>query len=414
VAFLSLHHRSQASPHSASPLKESVSALASEEKAAIAATVSSDQAKAGKKAPKSSSDFSRFLGALSHIGLGKERTRFIQNISILLTAGLSVIDALETIEVETRSKAMKKIIQAIHHDVTNGVPLWRAMDTQNLFAPYELSLIRIGEESGSLSKNMEHLSEQQEKDHALRQKVKMAMIYPSIVLTLTFVITIGLAWFVLPKLVTVLVSLGTKLPLVTRIIIAIANFFQLHGIVAVPLFLVFVFFFVLLCKYTRFKAVAQRVIFRIPGIGTLARQATIARFGVILGSLLRAGVPLVDAIKSLADVTDIVVYKRFYYALAEQIELGNSFGGSFARIKQTKKVLPISVQQLVVTGERSGSLSEMLLKIASIYEKKAEETAHKLPIILEPMLLFFIGGVVGTVAFAIIVPIYSIVGSIGH
>lgn len=366
-----------------------------------------------KKEPKESS-LQNMLKSLGNFGMGKERLRFIENLGILLNAGLTIIDALKTIQMETRSKPMKKVIAAIIADVEKGSALWRAMEAQRFFTPYALALIRIGEEAGSLSKNMEYLAEQQEKDRALRQKVKMAMLYPSIVLTLTIIITLGLAWFVLPKLVGVLLSLNVELPLITRIIIAIADFFQKHGKVAVPLFGLACFFVVLLCKYTRLKGPTQQFIFKIPGIGTLALTATIARFGVILGSLLRAGVPLVDALHSMADVTDTVAYRKFYYKLAAKIEVGDSFAKAFAEIKDTNKILPLSVQQLVVTGEKSGSLSDMLLKIASIYEKKAEETAHKLPIILEPILLFFIGGVVATVAFAIIVPIYSIVGSIGR
>ncbi len=398
-----------------SPLKESVAALKAE------TTVQAASAEKPAEAPvkqlekqKGSGGLAHFAGSIAHFGMGKERTRFIQNLAILLTAGLNVTDALSTILAEVRSKPMRKIIKQIMEEVSNGSPLWRSMDNQHLFAPYELALIRIGEESGALSKNMAHLAEQQEKDHALKQKVKMAMIYPSIVLSLTIVVTLGLAWFVLPKLVGVLLSLHAKLPLVTRIIIWIANFFSAHGSVAVPSFGVACLVIVLLCKYTFLKGPTQTLIFHIPGVGSLASQATIARFGVILGSLLRAGVPLVDSIRSLAEVTDTVSYKKFYFKLAEEVNLGNSFSVSFSHIHGSTKLLPISVQQLVVTGEKSGSLAEMLLKIADIYEKKAEETAHKLPVILEPLLLFFIGGVVGTVAFAIIVPIYSVVGSIGR
>ncbi len=366
------------------------------------------------KKKKAESGFSGFLSSLNHIGLGKECVNFIQNIAILLNAGLNITEALSTIQLETKVKSMKKIIKAIMEDVANGSAFWRAMEKQHLFSPYTLAMIRIGEEAGSLAKNMEYLATQQEKDRSLRQKVKMAMIYPSIVLTLTFIITLGLAWFVLPKLVQVLLSLDAELPLVTRAIIWIANFFSEHGSVAVPLFLLFAVFVVLICKFTALRGPAQQLVFRLPGIGSLARQATIARFGVILGSLLHAGVPLLEALRSLADVTTIVSYQKFYRRLAKEVEMGQSFGKAFHSIRETPSLLPVSVQQLVVTGEKSGSLADMLMKISEIYDKKAEETAHKLPVILEPLLLFFIGGIVGTVAFAIIVPIYSIVGSIGR
>jgi type IV pilus assembly protein PilC len=113
-------------------------------------------------------------------------------------------------------------------------------------------------------------------------------------------------------------------------------------------------------------------------------------------------------------VTDIVSYRKFYFRLQKEIEVGQSFAAAFESLKESKHLLPASVQQLVITGEKSGKISDMLVRIADIYEKKAEAAAERLPVVLEPMLLLFIGGLVGTIAFAIIVPIYSIVGSVGR
>lgn len=351
---------------------------------------------------------------IGNIGLGREKAHFIENLAILLNSGLTIVDALKTIALEIRVKPMKKLVGRIIDDVENGIPLWMSMDNQNFFSSYALALIRIGEESGALSKNMEYLAVQQEKDRSLRSKVKMAMIYPSIVITLTVIITLGLAWFVLPQLVGVLLSLNAKLPLSTRVIIWVANFFKANGIVAVPLTGAAFLFIFLVCRFTRLRGPTQQFIFRIPGIGTMAKSATIARFGVILGSLLKAGVPLVESIRSMAEVTDTVYYRLFYFKLASDIEVGQSFASAFASIKDTKKLLPASVQQLIITGEKSGRISDMLMRVADIYEKKAEEAAQRLPVILEPMLLVFIGGLVGTIAFSIIVPIYSIVGNVGR
>ena len=151
---------------------------------------------------------------------------------------------------------------------------------------------------------------------------------------------------------------------------------------------------------------------KVPGVKSLIVEASIARFGIILGSLLNAGVAPVEALRSLVDVTPLYKYKRFYKRLTAHIQIGDSFAKSFNEIKGCKKVLPISVQQIIITGEQSGRLSEVLSKIADIYQKKAEETAEKLPIVLEPMLLIVIAGLVSFIAFSIIMPIYSVVGNI--
>lgn len=357
---------------------------------------------------------SGFFSSLNNIGMGKQRVIFVQNMAMMLGAGLSVLAALKTLGLESRNRAMRKVILRISEEVESGIPLWKAMDDQYLFSPYEIALIHIGEEAGHLARNMEYLSQQQEKDMSLRQKVKIAMIYPSIVLTLVFLVVMGLGLFVLPSLIQVLISLNAELPLTTRLLIAFTNGFQNNAVVIVPGSIGGFIGIFILGRYTSFRVVTQWIVFHIPGIGALAREATIARFGVILGGLLQAGVPLVEALRSLEEVTHTVAHKKLYKKLLEHIVTGDSFSASFAAIKGSTRLLPVSVQQLIITGEQSGSLASTLMKIADIYDKKASHTAEKLPVVLEPMLLLFVGALVGTIAFAIITPIYSVVGSVGR
>ncbi len=363
---------------------------------------------------KKTNGLQKFIASLNHFGMGKERMQFIENLATMLDAGLPLIDGLQTLGVETRHKGFKKIVARIVETVENGTPLWRAMDAEDLFSLHAIALVRIGEEAGNLAKNMQYLAAQETKDRELVQKVKMAMIYPSIVMSIMFIIVMGLGLFVLPNLIGVLTSLNVPLPFVTRMVIAFSNAFSTYGMIIVPSSIGGIVLFIILTKYTALKVPVQWVTFRIPGIGTLLRSATIARFGVIVGGLLKAGVPVVDSIQSLVEVTPILVYKHLYEKLRDHIIIGDSFAKSFASIKGSSKLLPVSVQQLVVTGEKSGALADIMLKVADIYDKKATETAQKLPVILEPILLLIIGSLVGTIAFAIIVPIYSIVGSVGR
>lgn len=356
----------------------------------------------------------QFLAGIGYIGLGKERLQFIQNLATMLNAGLPLVDAIKTLQAETKPKPMKKLLQRIVDMVDNGSPLWRAMEAQSFFSPHAIALVRIGEEAGNLAGNMAYLAAQDEKDHDLKSKVKMAMIYPSIVLTIMAVVVVVLGMFVLPNLIGVLTSLNVKLPLTTRIVIQVSNAFTEYGYIGIPSCIGGIFLIIILNKYTGLKVVFQWITFRIPGVGRLAREATIARFGVILGGLLKAGVPVTEAMQSMVEVTTIVTYRKFYIRMLDHITVGDSFAKSFSAIKGSGKLLPPSVQQLVITGEKSGALADIMLKISDIYDKKASETAQKLPIILEPMLLLFIGGLVGTIAFSILVPIYSIVGNVGR
>ena len=368
----------------------------------------------GAVKPKGDSPLHAFLSGVNNIGMGKQVNLFVQSSATMLTAGLPLLDVLRVFQMETRSKPMKKMVGRIIGSVENGTPFWRAMEEQHLFTPYDLAMVRIGEEAGNLARNIQYLAEQREKDRSLRQQVKMAMIYPAIVTVMMFVIVMGLGLFVLPNLVQVLYSLNVDLPLTTRVVIYVTKVFSDHGKVFVPLLLVGIILFFLLAKFTRFRVVSQWLVFHIPGVGRLAREATVARFGVILGGLLQAGVPFVEALESLVDVTQVISYKNFYAQLLEHVKVGDTFSKGFAKIKGSERILPVSVQQLIVAGERSGSLSQSLLQISTIYEKKASETAQALPVILEPILLLFIGALVAAIAFAIIVPIYSVVGNVGN
>lgn len=368
-------------------------------------------------APKRSkpSKLANFVVSLNYIGMGKERTMFIENMATLLGAGLPIPEALKTIEEETRVKPMKKIVKKILESVESGTPLWVAMQEQNFFTTYAIALVRIGEEAGSLARNMGYLAIQQEKDAELRSKVKMAMIYPSVVIVLVMAMVIILGVFVLPNLVQVLISLNAPLPFATRMLIAFANFSSSNGTLVISLGLgSMLAIFICNALVPAVKRVLQWVAFHVPGIGPLARAATIARFGVILGGLLQAGVPLPEAMRSLTEVTTVLSYRDFYARITEEIMLGQSFQKTFGEIKASKTLFPVSVTSLIVVGERSGTLSQILLKIADIYDKKAAETAQKLPVVLEPMLLIFIGGLVGFIAFSILTPIYSVVGNISH
>lgn len=357
--------------------------------------------------------FQRFVTALGNVGLEKERTGFIDNLATMMEAGLPLLDALRVLEKEARKRPMRKIIGRIVVAVEVGSPLWRAMDGQYFFKQQQIAMIRVGEEAGSLVENMKYLAEQETRDHALKSKVKTAMIYPIIVFVMLTGMVFGLGFFILPNLVGVLTSLGVPLPFVTRAIIKVTGIFSDHGIAVISSFSSTILVLIVLTKYTKFKIIMQWILYKIPGIGKLIKEATLSRFGVVIGGLLQAGVPITEALDSLVNATSLARYKNFYSQLLERVQLGDSFETSFGNIKTTDKCFPVSIQQLIMTGEKSGSLTKIMMKIADIHDKEASDIAEKLPVIIEPLLLLVIGGLVGTIALGVLGPIYSIVGNIG-
>jgi len=355
-----------------------------------------------------------FWVALNTFGLDKERLAFIDNLATMMDAGLPLLDAIKVLEHESRKRPMRSILGKIVVAVEMGSPLWRAMEGQYFFTQQQVAMVRVGEESGSLAENLRYLAEQEEKDRALRSKVKTAMIYPAIVLVMLTTIVFGLGLFVLPNLVQVIQSLGVPLPLTTRIIIWVANTFSAHSRGIIIGFVASLIAFVLLTKYTPFRIIVEWVLYHIPGVGTLISEATLSRFGVVMGGLLRAGVPITEALESLAKATGLRRYHSFYMHLLERVQLGDSFATSFEKIRGTNRCFPVSMQQLIITGEQSGSLTKIMLKIAEIHERRASEVAEKLPVIIEPMLLIFMGSLVAAIALGVLAPIYSVVGNIGN
>lgn len=352
---------------------------------------------------------------LSTFGLTKERDLFIENLSMLVLSGMSIVGALSSIIKQTKSEGMKKILERILVEIEAGSPVWKSLDKTGFFKGYTISLIRLGEESGNFAENLKVVALEEEKDREFKSKVKSALMYPIFVLSLTLVVGIGISWFILPKLAKIFFDLKLALPLITKVLIGFGLFLQKHGLIAVPIGLAViglishVLFF---NKKTKFMG--EAIIFSIPGIKTLLMEVEVARFGYLLGTLLEAGLPVTKAIDSLAGASDVIRYKKFYLQLRESIDMGNSFQKSFALYKNIDSLIPQPIQQLIISGEQSGNLNKTLIKVGQVLEAKSDTTTKNLTIIMEPILLVIVWAGVVSVAFAVILPIYSLVGGLNN
>jgi type IV pilus assembly protein PilC len=353
------------------------------------------------------------LSYFATFGLTKERDQFIENLSMLVLSGMPLAGALTAITRDTKNPSMRKILENILAELDAGSPLWKSFDRTNLFKGYTISLLRIGEESGKFAENLKVVSLQQEKERNLNSKVKSALMYPVFVLVLVVVIGLGIAWFILPKLAKIFADLKLELPFITKALIGFALFLQKNGLWFVPLSFAVVgtlFYFIFSNKKTKF--IGESIIYAVPGIKTLLMEVEVARFGYLLGTLLDAGIPITKAIDSLIGASDSIRYKKFYIHLKDSIEMGNSFQKSFVAYKKIDKLIPQPMQQLVFSGEQSGNLNKTLLKIGQVLEEKSDTTTKNLTIIMEPILLVIVWAGVVSVAFAVILPIYSLVGGV--
>lgn len=343
----------------------------------------------------------------------KEREYFTENLALLLKAAVPVGQALNSLRETARSGQMRKVIDEMQKDIEAGVSLADALERSGVVSGQTLALVRLGEQSGHLVENMQLAAQQEEKRHFFRARVRSALIYPSFVLGMTVVVGLGVSWFLLPRLAETFDQLNVELPFISRMMIGLGTFLKEHGLIAIPIFLAFlalICYLVFFAPRTRF--IGQRILFSLPGISPLLRQVEVAQFGYLLGTLLEAGLSVTKAIDLLAGATNAPEYQKFYRYLAQSLEDGQSFQQSLQGYQKASKLLPPSVQQMIIAGERSGSLSQVLLTIGRTYEQKSDVTTQNLEAVIEPILLVVVWIGVMAVAVAIIVPIYGLLGGL--
>lgn len=343
----------------------------------------------------------------------QEKEYFIENFAMLLASGMDIIEALDAIKGEVHSKSLKKAISRLEEDIVSGSTLWHALEATKFLPKQVVSLVKTGEGSGQLHESLSVIVVQQEKNRAFRSKIRSAMMYPVFVLILALVVGIGIAWFILPRLANVFSQLNLALPLVTRILMDMGRYLGEHGQTVVPIFIagmLILFYFIFVFKYT--KIIGQKLLFIFPGVKNLIKEVEIARLGYIMGTLLRSGLPIIEALDSLSESTPLYDYRRIYVKFRNNINEGHSFHECFAMFPRFKKFIPIPIQGLIIAGERSGKLAETFLNISSTYEGKTELTTKNLSVILEPILLVIVWLGVVAVALAVILPIYGLVGGL--
>jgi len=361
--------------------------------------------------------FQLFVHKLDNInfGIGKERDYFVENLSMIVSSGMSILSAISAVEQEVRSRSMKRVLKVLRDDIESGSPLWKAFQKARIFSDHTISLVRIGEESGKLSQNLKLIAEQDAKERALRSKIRSAMMYPVFVMSITVIIGVAIALFILPRLASVFLQLRIDLPFLTKVLIVAGKFLGDYGHIAFP-----IIFFVLgviiyfVFYYSETKFIGQKILFSFPGVKELLQEVELTRFGYLLGTLINAGLPVTTALDSLQKATLFLQYKSLYTHLRDSIDEGNSFQKSFLKYRNSSKLIPVTIQQLLFAGELSGNLSDTLLKISVTYEVKAENTTKNLTIILEPILLVIVWLGVVSVALAVIIPIYSLIGGFNN
>jgi type IV pilus assembly protein PilC len=343
------------------------------------------------------------------IGFGDERDYFVENLSMLIASGMGIASALEALRSSVKSWKMKRKTKQIEDMVDAGMPLWKAFTATNILPERVVALIRSGEESGKLPEHLNLVTLQQHKEKMFRSRLRSALIYPAIVIFIAVVVGLGSAWLVLPNLVSIFKESQGVLPLNTRILIWLGDFFGQYGSILLPgvlgafLLVVLILFFV---KKTKF--IGDAILFRIPGIKTLVQGVELSRLGYVLGAMLQAGFQINESLNSVKQGTIYRAYEKFYSHIEDSIMHGESFKNAITSYKHSDRYIPTPIQQLIISSEKSGRLPETFMKIGIIFEEKTEAMSQDLATVLEPIVLVVVGLIVALIVSGIIGPIYGL------
>lgn len=339
-----------------------------------------------------------------------DRILFAKNLSSMLTAGLSLSRALSVIERQHKGRGLESIAHAVGVSVAKGSSLHESLEEHpKVFSKLFVSMVKAGEESGTLADALSVVGLQMERAHTLMKKVRGAMIYPAILVIAVIGIAVLMLVYIVPTLSATFADLGSELPALTRAIIGISDFLihnAILSLILVGLFSVGVFFS---ARTKQGAALLGAIVLKLPIIGTIVQETYAARTARTLSSLLAAGVEVLQAIEITREVIGFSAYQKVLAEAAEHVQKGEPLSTAFVA---HPKLYPILVGDMIAVGEETGAVAKMLREIATMYEIAVEQKTKDLSTIIEPLLMLFIGGVVGIFALAMIAPIYSITENI--
>jgi type IV pilus assembly protein PilC len=333
-----------------------------------------------------------------------------KNLSSMLNAGLSLSRSLSVIQRQSGNRRLKEVTTGLSESVEKGSSFHEALAKYpRIFSELFVAMSRAGEESGGLSDALNIVGLQMERSEELAKKIKGAMIYPSIVVTAVIIIGILMLIFVVPILTKTFVSLGVKVPLATRIIVGISNFMVSNIIVVIVGLIALVVGGIAFVRSKQGSAIVLWCALHTPVIGELVRETYAARAARTLSSLLSSGVPVLEALSITKEVVHAGVFARVVAEAEVGVKKGEPLSAAFAKYT---KLYPLLMSDMLSVGEETGKVSDMLKQIAEFYEADVAEKTKDLSTIIEPILMLFIGTVVGIFAVAIIAPIYSLSSAI--
>lgn len=341
----------------------------------------------------------------------QEVITFAKNLAVMIEAGLSVSRAMSVLSKQSKNKNFIKILENIMVSVNGGETLSASLSAHpDTFSGLFVSMVKAGEESGKLSYSLKIVADQLEKANNLSKKIKGAMIYPTVIVSVMLVIGVILMVYMVPMLTETFKGLNIQLPLPTRIIIAISDFLIANLLLTLGVIAGFIFGTISWLKTIKGKNMLDFVTLHLPMIKNMAKEVNAARTARTLSSLVSSGVDIVSAIGITSAVLQNHYFKNLLNDAAKKVETGELLSVSLSN--SNGNLYPIFVGEMLAVGEETGKLTEMLDNIAVYYEEEVDQKTKNLSTIIEPFLMIIIGIVVGVFAVAMMLPTYSLVDAI--
>lgn len=348
---------------------------------------------------------------LTHRATNKEITLLTRQLSTMLATGVPIVQALKLVADSHQKAEMKSIITQISKGVAAGTPISKAMRTaSSLFDPLYVDLVQTGEQSGNLAEVFERLATYREKTEQLRAKVIKALIYPAMVMLVALGVSYLMLTMIIPEFELMFQGFGAELPWFTQQVLKLSHLVQAYSLVFVLLCIAIVFGFKLIRKKSfQFRLKTSRLALTIPIVGGILCKASIAKFSRTLATSFAAGIPILDSLKTTAKTAGNLHFET----AIQQVYRDTAAGMPMYIAMRNTGAFPELVLQMVMIGEESGKLDDMLNKVATIYEFDVDNTVDNLGKILEPLIIVFLGTVVGGLVVAMYLPIFNLMSVLG-
>ncbi|AFC33390.1 type II secretion system protein [Paenibacillus mucilaginosus 3016] len=335
---------------------------------------------------------------------------FLRQLATLIRAGVSIVEAVNILAEQSESKPLRKTLHEVSGSLVRGLTFSHAVqEHKRIFPPMFVNMVRAGEETGDLEGTLDRLARFFEKEHVTREKIKSAMTYPLVVGFLAIAAVVYLLKAVVPQFVSMFESMNAELPLVTRMVLAVSSSIENQWWYWVLGVLGLVVAFITARRTEKGAYALDYVQLKVPVFGKLKQKGSIALMTRTLSSLYSSSVPILQSLHIVESVVGNKVIGGFIRDSADSLQQGRPLS------EPLKKAwaFPPMVTQMIAIGEETGALDQMLEKIADFYEMEVENTVDRLKSLIEPLLLVFLAGVVGTIVAAIMLPMFSLYSNIG-